>query len=49
MMSPIFFKIMRGRKVGSIDEGSFGITHLLKLGNGYVGIYYIVLTTLVFV
>lgn len=49
MMSPIFFKIMRGRNVGSIDEGSLGMTYLLKLGNGYVGIYYTVLTTLVFV
>lgn len=34
---------------GSIDEGSVVMSYLLKLGNGYVGIYYNILIILVFV
>lgn len=33
----------------SIGEGSLAMSYLLKLENGYMGIYYTVLTTLVFV
>lgn len=38
----------RERNGRSIDEGSLAMSYLLKLENGYMGIYYTVLTTLVF-
>lgn len=39
----------REREWGSIDEVSLAMGYLLKLENGYMGIYYNVLTTIVFV